>query len=42
MALNKNQNNEKQEKPAASNQKISRESTKKKKTKIEKILTFST
>ncbi len=42
MALNKNQNNEQKEKPAANNQKISRESTKNKKTKIEKVLTFST
>jgi len=42
MALNKNQNGEQNEKPAENQQKISRESTENKKTKTEKILTFST
>lgn len=42
MALNKNQNNKQKENPAENQPKISGESTKNKKTKTEKILTFST
>jgi len=42
MTLNKNQNNEQKEKSTTNNPKINRESTKNKKTKTEKILTFST